>query len=132
MRRIISVCAIAILVLTGFVVFQASGDGCQGGCYTPCNGCYLTATAEAGVAEESSLNARSAGVDAFTLQDATPGATETPVPEDKCHLGTIQLGTEVRQVLGYAVLATDPSERPLCLFEIQLPPGDISTSRVFP
>jgi hypothetical protein len=130
MRRLVSVLAVSIIVLTAFFVFYSAGDGCQGGCYTPCNGCYLTATAEAGVVKESSDNARLAG--AFMLQDVG-----TPFPEDKCHLGPFPQPNTTPTLHEYAILATqvgdEPgSERPLCFFEVDLVGnGSRSTSRMF-
>jgi hypothetical protein len=130
MRRIISVCAVSVIVLTAFLVFYVPGEGCQGGCINPCNGCYLTATAEAGGSQEPSGNARAAaaGADAL-MQEATPGPEETPPFEGE---GPCLLGydfPELVTLLGRAEMDLDPqTDRPLCLIDIVLPPEEDSNS----
>jgi hypothetical protein len=130
MRRIVSVLVASVLVLTALFIYYEPGEGCTGGCITPCNGCFLTATAEAGGAQDPSGNARAAaaGADAL-MQESTPTTFGTP---PFTGFGDCLLGydfPELVTLLGMAKLDPDQN-RPLCLIDIQLPPGRTSNSYV--
>jgi hypothetical protein len=130
MRRIVPVLIAFVLVLTSFLIYYEPGEGCQGGCINPCNGCFLTATAEEGGAQDPSGNAREpgAGADAFLQDQETPTFSTPPLQgTGPCFLG--KDFPELVSLLGIAVL--DPEQdRPLCLIDIALPSGEDSNSYV--
>jgi hypothetical protein len=119
MRRIISVCVVAIVVLTATLFWYEPADACHGGCYQPCNGCYLEGTPAAGATGQNA-RVRGGASGAISLQ-GTPEAT--PAPEELCDLGTEVFEGATAKLLGFAHREPEGPPIPLCEFQILLEPG---------
>jgi hypothetical protein len=120
MRRVLSVCVVAVVVLTAFLLDPRSGSGCHGSCQLTNYIISMPPVAFIPIPASNAFSAKN--------QAATPEGTPTsPTPEEICKLGTGG-GGATTTLQGFEI--DEETDRPLCLIDVLLESGAISDSAV--